>query len=307
MEMTRSRELAADLAALDAQVNALLPPRYQHCYNAVAPTSMGSAGLVRDADGRVAWDRIWTTFCDLALAGGPPHRGKLLEPVAPAAVAADPAGAEAVAAELARAIGLTAGLPVVAVDAPGRVGVRCESPAMAGWLQLAVTAENVAAQRRGDVLHLPAGPAFAVEKEVKNVVVALAKARHYWDGHLDAAQQALAAAPLGEPAPPAEVAAAPAAYDAALALVAKALRPAGIPLGPRRYAGWAGLQLADEEEAAWHLRAVLVGRILARREGRVLYLPVGPAPDPAHADRVGAAFARAHRLRAAATPPRDAW
>jgi len=27
-------------------------------------------------------DEMWTNFCDLALAGGPSHRGTLLEPVA---------------------------------------------------------------------------------------------------------------------------------------------------------------------------------------------------------------------------------
>lgn len=300
-------DLLEELAALDAKVNALLPPRYQHCYNAVPPTSMGSAGLVYGPDGRVAWDRIWTTFCDLALAGGPPHRGKLLEPVAEAAAAADPGRAAEVAAEVGRAVGLTTGLPAVEGYAPGWVGVRCASGAQAGWLQLAVTAENVSARRRGDVLHLPSGPGFAVAKEVKNVTVALAKANHYWAGHLTDAQQSLGDADVREPATPAEVAADPPRYEAALAEAARALRPAGLPLGPRRYAGWVNVQLADEEEAAWFLRAVVVERVLARREGRVLYLPVGPAPDAEHAARLGRAFARARRLRAASGPARPSW
>ena len=75
MKSTQNRNLAAELAALDAKINALLPPQYQHCYTTVSPNSMGSAGLKYGPDGRVAWDEIWTTFCDLALAGGPPHRG----------------------------------------------------------------------------------------------------------------------------------------------------------------------------------------------------------------------------------------
>ena len=39
---------------------------------------MRAAGLKYDADGKVAWDEIWGSFCDLAMAGGPPHKGKLL-------------------------------------------------------------------------------------------------------------------------------------------------------------------------------------------------------------------------------------
>jgi hypothetical protein len=37
----------------------------------VQPLSMGSAPLAFDVDGNLAWDRIWGSFCDLAMAGGP--------------------------------------------------------------------------------------------------------------------------------------------------------------------------------------------------------------------------------------------
>ena len=263
---------------------------------------MGSAGLKYDPDGKVAWDRVWTTFCDLALAGGPPHRGRLLEPVPPTEVAADPARSAAVVAEIGRAVGLTTGLPVVEGYAPGWVGVRCGSPAEAAWLQYAVTAENVPARRRGAVLQLPAGPAFQVEKEIKNVVVALAKSCHYWAGHLTADQQALAGEHVWEATTPAEAAEDPAGYRAAAAEVEAALRAAGVSPAPRRYAGWAGVQLADEEEAVWMLRAVLVEQVLARRETKLLYLPVGAAPSADHAARVGRAFGQAWELRKASSP-----
>ena len=303
MESTRPGNAATELAALDAQVNALLPARYQHCAT-VAPTSMGSAGVRYGPDGRVAWGSIWTTFCDLALAGGPPHRGKLLEPVPEARVRADPDRYNEVVAEIARAIELTAGLPVVAGHSPGWVGVRCTSPGQAAWLQFAVTAENVSARRRGADLQLPAGPAFEVEKEIKNVVVSLAKACHYWDGHLSAAQQDLAGDLAWEPATPADVAAAPSQYDAAVAEVQRALRPSGRATLPRRHAGWLGLQASDEDEAAWLLRAVLSDRVLARREARVLYLPITAIPDADRAARVGHAFCHAWRLRPAAATGR---
>ena len=59
----------------------LLPPRYRDG-RAVSAAPMGAAPLRYADDGQVAWDEMWTNFCDLALAGGPSHRGTLLEPVA---------------------------------------------------------------------------------------------------------------------------------------------------------------------------------------------------------------------------------
>jgi sirohydrochlorin cobaltochelatase len=307
MKSMQSENVAAELAALDAKINALLPPRYQHCYTSVSPTSMGSAGLAYGPDGRVAWDQIWTTFCDLALAGGPPHRGTLLEPVPEAEVASSPTRYGIVVAEIGRAIGLTACLAVEAGYAPGWVGVRCESPESAAWLQFAVTAENVSARRRQAVLQLPAGPAFRAEKEIKNVVVALTKGCHYWDGHLTAAQQNLAGEVVWEPASPTEVAATPSEYEAAATEMENGLREAGLPISPRRYVGWVGVETAGEEEAVWLLRAILVERVLARREQGVLYLPVGATPNPELAARVGWAFNRARDLWKATSSRRPAW
>ena len=307
MRSTQPRDLAEELAALDARITAFLPPRYQHCYTAVAPNSMGSAGLKYGPDGKVAWGEVWTTFCDLALAGGPPHRGKLLEPVAEAVVAAQPELYAAVVAELERAIGLTTGRDVVAGYAPGWVGVRCGSVAEAAWLQFAVTAENVSARRRESVLQLPAGPAFQVEKEIKNVVVALAKSHHYWDGHLTTSQRDLAGPIVWEPAVRTETALHPAESEAAVVEVERALRAAGVATAPRRYPGWVGVQLANDEEAVWILRAVLVERVIARREGRVLYFPVGAHRNLAQAALVGQAFGQALDLWRASTRRGVAW
>jgi hypothetical protein len=307
MSSTQPRNTAAELAALDAKINAFLPAQYQHCYTSVSPTSMGSAALKYGKDGKVAWDQIWTTFCDLALAGGPPHRGTLLEPVSEAEAAADPERYAPVVEEIGRAIRSTTALEVVEGYAPGWVGVRCDSPEEAAWLQFAVTAENVSARRRQSVLNLPAGPAFRVEKEIKNVTVALAKSSHYWDGHLTASQQKLAAETTWEPASPAEAAADPAAYEAAVSETEAALRPSGLPTLPRRYAGWVGVETSGEEEAVWLLRAVLVERVLARREENVLYLPVGATPSADRAARIAWTFNRAWELRKAHSSRRPAW
>ncbi len=306
MNARPDRDVATELKTLDDKVNALLPPRYQHCYESVPPTSMGSAGLAYGPDGKVAWGEIWTSFCDLALAGGPPHRGKLLEPVSEAEATAEPEKSAEVVAEIDRAIGLTSGFPVVEGYAPGWVGLPCQSVAEAAWLQFAVTAENVSARRRDKVLQLPAGPAFRAEKEIKNVVVALAKSAHYWEGHLTDAQQGLAAAEAWEPASPAEAAADPAAYEASRTELETALREAGLTPPPPRYAGWLGVEAADEEDAVWLLRAVLAEGVLARREEHVLYLPV-VVPSDGRSARAAEVFARAWELRKASRPHRPTW
>ncbi len=167
----------------------ILPPRYRGGV-AVSAAPMAAAPLAYDADGRVAWDQIWgqddsgEPFCELALAGGPPHRGTLLEPPAPEAVRADPEGQTRVLMELLRGIHMTTGLKGVLSQAPGWIGVQCDSEEKAIWLLRAVMVENISVRREGSLLLLPAGPQFRLEHEIKNVVTALAKTHHYWQEHL---------------------------------------------------------------------------------------------------------------------------
>lgn len=159
-----------------------LPPRYhQNCAVSAAP--MGAAPLKFDTTGAVAWDTIWADFCDLALAGGPPHRATLLEPASPDAVRTDPDGYARVMNELARGLHMVTDLEVVTDAAPGWIGLCCTDDAMALWLLRAIVAENVAVRREGAVLFLPAGPTFRLDKEIKNVVTAVAKTHHYWTEH----------------------------------------------------------------------------------------------------------------------------
>jgi urease accessory protein len=163
---------------------AVLPPRYQGGAPTAAP--MAAAALHYDADGRVAWDRMWSDFCDLALAGGPPHRDGLLEPADPLTVQQQPQAYAAVLSELARGIELVSGLPVV-VDGPsGWIGVACADEAMAVWLLRAVVAENICVRRNGAILYLPAAPDFRLDHEIRNVITALAKTTHYWREHAQA-------------------------------------------------------------------------------------------------------------------------
>jgi sirohydrochlorin cobaltochelatase len=181
---TAAAEEEAQLWELDRKVNELLPPQYQGRYEEIRPRSMGSAPLRFGPDGKVAWDEMWTSFCDLALAGGPPHRGTLLEAVPADEARAEPLKYQAVVAEIERGIQLVTRLPVVPSQALGWVGVRCDSEEMAVWLMRAILVENVMVRREGDVLFLPAGPAFTLRREIKNVVTVVAKTCHYWTAHL---------------------------------------------------------------------------------------------------------------------------
>lgn len=162
----------------------LLPPRYQLQTPSAAP--MGAAGLKFDNEGNAAWDEIWTDFCDLALAGGPPHRGTLLEPISPEVVSVDPEGYDRVLRELERGIRMVTGLEVVQSANPGWIGVECDNEAMALWLLRAIVVENISVRREGTILYFPASPRFRLESEVKNVITVIAKTYHYWKEHIKA-------------------------------------------------------------------------------------------------------------------------
>ncbi len=162
----------------------LLPPRYLDSVPSAAP--MAAVGLKYADDGSVAWNEIWTDFCDLALAGGPPHRSKLLEPVDPARVLANAEDYQQTLAELQRGLEMVTGLETVASETPGWIGLACDSEDMALWLLRAIVVENIMVRREGTVLFFPAGPDYRLEKEIKNVITVVAKTTHYWQEHVAA-------------------------------------------------------------------------------------------------------------------------
>jgi sirohydrochlorin cobaltochelatase len=55
---------------------------------------------------------------------------------------------------------------------------------MALWILRAVVVENVCVRREGSVLYLLAGPAFHLDKEIKNVITVVAKTHHNWTEHI---------------------------------------------------------------------------------------------------------------------------
>ncbi len=288
-----------ELTALEAAINAFLPPRYVGCYEEVPPSSMGSASLKYDREGRVAWGEIWTTFCHLALAGGPPHRGRWLPGVTTREAEARPAEQQSVVAEIKRAIRLSSSLRAIE-DAPaGWVGIRCEDQDMAAWMVRAIVAENVCARHEGSILYVPAGPDFRLEKEVKNVVVCVAKSCHYLLDHVEPEER-----PRGlnlhvlQPPAPDDLASNAGAYQAAAEKMAQDFQIlAGLAVSPAAAAGWLGFECASEEMAVWMQRAVIAKDVLARRENATLFIPVCLVPAAStDGDRLINIVADAHRL-----------
>jgi sirohydrochlorin cobaltochelatase len=142
--------------------------------------SMSSAPFVWLQDGRPDWGSMWTTFCELALFGGPPQRGPESALRAPASGGACD---DATLAEMRRGIWETTGLYAESSE-PGRLVVSCESPEMARWMANAIALENVEARADEDRIVLPAGAGWRIDDEVKSIITVVAKTHHYWQAHL---------------------------------------------------------------------------------------------------------------------------
>lgn len=274
--------LERELEAVEFRLRMILPETYQDRYEEVEPVSMGSAQLKYGDDGRVAWDDVWGSFCDLAMAGGPPHKGKLLEPGSPGEIATQPERYGEVVSEICRGIGLVANLKAAASAAPGWVRVDCLDETYAQWLARAIVMENISARVDGQWLEVPAGPAYRVEKEIKNVVTAMAKTAHYWDGHMWRAQRrdiARIFAALNEQMPLVQPGPSRAGDDEA---VASSVEEATglVPRPERAVAGWYAFECPSVRSAIWLMRVLVVCNVLARREDSLLFVPLNPVLDP---------------------------
>ena len=288
----------SELQVFEARIKTLLPEEYREWYEDVQPVSMGSAGLKFAPDGRVAWNEIWGSFCDLAMAGGPPHRGRLLEPASTSEIEAHPGRYQQVVDELCRGLEMVAGLFAEPSLTPGWIHIDCPSATMARWLAFAITMENVSAHVNGMTLYLPAGPHFRLEKEIKNVITAIAKTSHYWQGHTSVAQHRDIAdlfdlmdseSPLIQL--PLEPQAAQAAATLQAKIAAEIHASTGLHATDRTSPGWLGFHCGDARFAIRMMRALAVSNVLCRREEASIYLPLTFS-----ADRILAVFTRAHRV-----------
>jgi sirohydrochlorin cobaltochelatase len=294
--MPRARADDDELTALEDRIRLLLPPDYHDTYESMLPIPMKSAPLKFDADGDVAWNEMWGSFCDLAMAGGPPHKGSLLGPASDSAIAQAREPYERVRAEICRGIRTVTSLETQPSPVGGWVRVSCLGEGMAGWLLRAIVMENVAARASGTSLDLPAGPDFRLEKEIRNVVTVASKTCHYWMDHMPFSQQRAVTALLGEMEGESPLIG-PGAPDEAAAgrLAADIERRTGLRAADPGCAGWLGLSCTSVRAAVWMMRALAACNVLARREETRLYVPVDAARDPG-GHVVASAVARVHRL-----------
>jgi len=290
-----SLEDRGTLDALEVRLKAILPEQYQDFYEEVQPVSMGSASLKYGNDGKVAWNDIWQTFCDLAMAGGPPHKGILLEPGPRANIEAQPDRYREVVAEIRRGITMVTGLAAEPSPIPGWVRVDCASYGMAGWFVRAIVMENVSARCEGPLIDLPAGPDYRIEREIKNVITVTAKACHYWLEHMGQAQRRdignlfarmAVESPLIQPAL--------SDVDFRDDKLAETIRQAtGLCRSEHQYTCWLGIECGDVRAAIWMMRAMVVSNVLSRREGTVLFVPLNPETDP-NGETVARSVVRIH-------------
>jgi sirohydrochlorin cobaltochelatase len=294
---------------LEARLNTLLPEEYQDSYEDVQPVSMGSAGMKYGKDGRVAWDEIWRSFCDLAMAGGPPHRGTLLEPATKAEIDLQSERYVQVVDELCRGVEMVTGLAAEPSRVHGWIDVDCPSTSMAGWLVRAINMENVSAHAYGMVLHLPAGPHFRLEKEIKNVVTSIAKTCHYWLGHTSVAQHRAIAelfkvmenespliqAPFSKRNTSTRKAGTAGFDKLRNKIAADILSQTGLQATGREYHDWLGIDCLKVRSAIWMMRVMVVSNVLARRESNSLYIPLNPSMDR-NGKTVAGLVARAYRV-----------
>jgi sirohydrochlorin cobaltochelatase len=142
---------------------------------------MASAPMKYNEDGSVDWGNMWDSFCVLASAGGPPHRGTMLYPEE----GADP-NSEAyknAANEIIRGIYLVSGLKATPAE-PGWIAVECPMDGMADWVAEQGVQENVMLRADGNRFYVPCGEHWAVKGEIKNVITVVAKTTHYFADHI---------------------------------------------------------------------------------------------------------------------------
>ncbi len=300
---------SAEYRTFLARLRVLLPEDYRDRYEEVQPVSMGSAGLQYGSDGRVAWNEIWQSFCDLAMAGGPPHKGSLLEPASRAEILREQDRYRQVTRELCRGIEMVTGLAAETSLIAGWIHVDCPSTTMAGWLVRAITMENVSAYANGMVLHLPAGPQFRIEKEIKNVVTSIAKTCHYWLQHMSTSQHRDVADLFEIMESESAFLQAPFSTQDTRGLEFEELRGriaedihslTGFEATGLGYHGWLGIDCKGVRPAIEMMRAVSVCNVLCRREGNLAYVPVNPITD-CNGETVTKAVERACRLAGATT------
>ena len=143
---------------------------------------MSPAPFVYREDGRPDWATMWGSFCELALYGGPPHRGED-DPVEAPTTDDGTMMVTDLITEMRRGIMETTGLYSEPAP-PSWLAVTCHSKRMAAWMAAAIILENVDAKCEDEILYVPAGSDFELKNQVKSVITVVAKVNHYWQAHI---------------------------------------------------------------------------------------------------------------------------
>jgi hypothetical protein len=217
----------------------------------------------------------------------------LLSPASPADIVANPTAYHQVTTELCRGLHLVTGLYAQPAS-PGWVRLDCTSAAMANWLTRAITMENIAVTFHGLALYLPAGPNYRVEKEIKNVITAVAKTTHYWLDHTSPGRQQVIAdllralqaeSPLLQPT----------GTIATPTLAAAIHHITGLHTSTHTYPGWLGIDTLTVPIAITLTRLLIASNVLTRREDATVFLPLDATQDP-ESTTVLRLFLHAHSL-----------
>src|SRR5882724_10066781 len=155
MPVTLATIPACCLDALRPTLTRARESRISEYRPAPPPGPMSAAPFLLRDDGRPDWGAMWGSFCELALYGGPPHRGPdnpLRAPEGPYSAAASD---QVMLDELRRGIRETTGLYAEPAGPPGWLAVTCESRRMAAWLCATIILENVEARVEEDRVLVP--------------------------------------------------------------------------------------------------------------------------------------------------------
>lgn len=155
--------------------------------NTAKNAPMSSAPFIYDKDGNVAWDKMWNTFCYLAIEGGPPHRDTMLLSKRESNDISKKEYAYA-AEEIIRAYKQL--IPYRAThNEKGWIKIVLWTPRMAKWYADIINRENVECRQQGRHIFLPLNDDFTLKQEIKNVVTVMTKAYHYWKDHRERSEK----------------------------------------------------------------------------------------------------------------------
>ncbi len=142
---------------------------------------MKSAPFAYENDGKVAWDKMWDSYCYLAKEGGAPHRETMLRGKGENNDLQSQNYQNAVK-EILRAYKLL--IPYRSIErSAGWIGVKLYSKNMADWFRDIICSENVECKHEGKSILLPVNDDYRLEFEVKNLVTVIGKTYHYWHLH----------------------------------------------------------------------------------------------------------------------------